>query len=163
MIGELTKAPRFLAALDFKPATAGPAFLAREFSAARFETREVSLRAGRHHLETQRAGRGNCFQQFDLHRVTQAITFAAARANKRVRGLYVREVLVAQARDRNIAVSSRIFEPHEQPRARDARNACREARANAICEMRRDQAVHGFALGRHGAPLGIRNRFRNGR
>ena len=95
------------------------------------------------------------------HIVAQPVGLARAVADQRVRCLVVAIVVVADGGGRHEAVGAGVAEAHEQAGARDAGDARRELRADAVGEEGGDQPVGGLALGRHGAALGIGDRLRD--
>ncbi|MNE10564.1 hypothetical protein D3C80_1032810 [compost metagenome] len=77
--------------------------------------------------------------------------------------IIVGEILAAQGRNRHQAVGARLVQPHEQAEAGDAGDAPAEGRADMVFQEGGDVAVHGVALGGHGAALGARHLLGDGR
>ena len=64
------------------------------------------------------------------------------------------KILSAQRRGGDKAVGARLSQTNEQSDPRDAGDPRFEARADMLAHMGGDEAVGGFAFGRHRPPLG---------
>ena len=98
--------------------------------------------------------KGAASTSFTVTEVAELIGLAGARADQRVMGLVIAEIIVAERAGGNEAVGAGVGELDEQPGVGGAGDAALETGADLFGEEGRDQAVGGLALGGHGAALG---------
>ena len=104
-------------------------------------------------LEQQAAGGDVGLGQFQPQSVAQAERLAGPLADQHLAAFVVAEELLAERPDGDQPVGAGAVERHEQAEAGDAGDAAGEGGADVVGHEGRDIAVHGAALGRHGAPL----------
>ena len=119
--------------------------------------RAARLGLAPHDLEPERAGERRRLDETDLDRATQAERLLGPRPDQRPIRLLEAVIVVAQGRGGHEAVPARLGEPHEEAGARDAADARLKDGADAVGQMRRDEAVDRLAFRRHRPPLGGRD------
>src|SRR5262245_64128538 len=70
-------------------------------------------------------------------------------------------VIPSQRRDGYETVGTRVFQPDEETRGGNAGDARFERCPHAVGKVRGNETVGGLALGRHGAPLRLRDGTRD--